>query len=111
MIRTQTGEFPSVIKKQRIFWTNTTRISNRTSEYLCKWKNNQRLKKNSPFSLANKMKIISQSVEHTSLRPCVNPVEGLPGVYFHTELLSHTNKTSIVPEYLQKLDLEVINGA
>ncbi|GFX23046.1 hypothetical protein TNCV_360601 [Trichonephila clavipes] len=27
MIRTQTGEFPSVIKKQRIFWTNTTRIS------------------------------------------------------------------------------------
>ncbi|GFW43194.1 RNase H domain-containing protein [Trichonephila clavipes] len=83
---------------------------NRTSEYLCKWKNNQRLKKNSPFSMADKMKIIFQSVEHTSQRPCVNQVEGLPGVRFHTELLSHTNKNSDGPEYLRQLALEVING-
>ncbi|GFY39665.1 hypothetical protein TNIN_385581 [Trichonephila inaurata madagascariensis] len=56
------------------------------------------------------MKIISQSVEHTSLRPCVNPLEALPGVHLHTELLSHTNKNSDVPEYLGQLALEVING-
>ncbi|GFY72341.1 RNase H domain-containing protein [Trichonephila inaurata madagascariensis] len=56
------------------------------------------------------MKIISQSVKHTSLRPCVNPVVGLPGVHFHTELLSHTNKNSGLPEYLRQLALEAING-
>ncbi|GFY50943.1 RNase H domain-containing protein [Trichonephila inaurata madagascariensis] len=56
------------------------------------------------------MKIISQSVEHTSLIPCVNPVEDLPGVHFHTQLLSHTNKNSDVPEYLRQLALKVING-
>ncbi|GFW53985.1 RNase H domain-containing protein [Trichonephila clavipes] len=49
-------------------------------------------------------------VEHTSQRPYVNPVEGLPGVHFHTELLSHTNKNSDVHEYLQQLALKVING-
>lgn len=65
---------------------------------------------NSPFSLADKMKIISQSVEHSSLIPCVNPAEGLPGVHFHTELLSHTNKDSDVSEYLRQLALEVINN-
>ncbi|GFS50767.1 RNase H domain-containing protein [Trichonephila clavipes] len=56
------------------------------------------------------MKILYQSVEHTSLRLCVNPVECLPEVYFHTELLSHTNKNSNMPKYLRQLSLEVING-
>ncbi|GFY26276.1 RNase H domain-containing protein [Trichonephila clavipes] len=48
-------------------------------------------------------------VEHSSLRPFVNPVEDLPVVYFHNELLSHTNKNSDVPEYLRQLALEIIN--
>ncbi|GFX49484.1 uncharacterized protein TNCV_4901261 [Trichonephila clavipes] len=56
--------------------------------------------------LADKMKIISQSFEHRSLRPCVNTAEDLSGVHFHTELLSHTNKNSDVPEYLRQLALE-----
>ncbi|GFS86190.1 hypothetical protein TNCV_660761 [Trichonephila clavipes] len=39
-----------------------------------------------------------------------NAIEGLPGVHFQTELLSHTNKNSDVPKYLRQLALEVING-
>lgn len=83
---------------------------NRTSAYLSRWSNNQRLKRNSPFGLADKMKIISQSVEYSSLTPCVSPAEGLPGVHFNAELPSHTNKNSDVPEYLRQLALEVINS-
>ncbi|GFY65853.1 uncharacterized protein TNIN_233251 [Trichonephila inaurata madagascariensis] len=48
--------------------------------------------------------------KYTSLRPCINPVEGLPGFHFHTELLSFTNKNSDVPEYPRQLALEVVNG-
>ncbi|GFW17327.1 hypothetical protein TNCV_3905371 [Trichonephila clavipes] len=57
--------------------TGLNENQNRNSEYLCKWKSNQRLKKNSPFSLADKMKIISQSVEHTSTGPALGV--GNPG--------------------------------
>ncbi|GFU02650.1 RNase H domain-containing protein [Trichonephila clavipes] len=60
--------------------------------------------------MADRMKIISESVKHTSLRPCVNPVEGLPEVHFHTEFLSYTNKNPVVPQYQRQLALEVING-
>ncbi|GFX59984.1 RNase H domain-containing protein [Trichonephila clavipes] len=60
--------------------------------------------------MADRMKIISKSVKHTSLRTCVNPVEGLPEVHFHTELLSCTNKNSVVSQYQRQLALEVING-
>ncbi|GFV18077.1 uncharacterized protein TNCV_168811 [Trichonephila clavipes] len=53
---------------------------------------------------------VGRHLEHTSLRHCVNPVEGLHGVHFHTELLSSINKNSDVPEYLRQLALEVKNG-
>ncbi|GFW35151.1 hypothetical protein TNCV_5067161 [Trichonephila clavipes] len=45
--------------------------------------------------MADRMKIISESVKHTSLRPCVNTVEDLPKVHFHTEFLSYTNVPQI----------------
>ncbi|XP_054719197.1 uncharacterized protein LOC129228541 [Uloborus diversus] len=83
---------------------------NRTSEYLSSWSSNQRLKRNSPLGMADKLDIISHSVEYSSLTPCVSPTEGLLGVYFHSELPSQTNKNSDVPEYLRQLALEVINS-
>ncbi|GFR28007.1 hypothetical protein TNCT_673171 [Trichonephila clavata] len=56
------------------------------------------------------MKIISHSVERSSLGPCVNPIDGLPGVYFHTKLMSVTKKNSDAPDYLRQSALEVIDG-
>ncbi|GFU02715.1 putative RNA-directed DNA polymerase from transposon BS [Trichonephila clavipes] len=60
--------------------------------------------------MADRMKIISESVKHTSLGPCVNPVESLPEVHFHTEFLPYTNKNTVVPKYQRQLAPEVING-
>ncbi|GFW35141.1 hypothetical protein TNCV_5067061 [Trichonephila clavipes] len=56
--------------------------------------------------MADRMKIISESVKHTSLRPCVNTVEDLPKVHFHTEFLS----IQMSPKYQRQLAPEVING-
>ncbi|GBN26775.1 hypothetical protein AVEN_171928-1, partial [Araneus ventricosus] len=36
--------------------------------------------------------------------------DSLPGIFFHTELLTHTNKSSQHPEYLRQAALEVINN-
>ncbi|GFQ68263.1 hypothetical protein TNCT_298711 [Trichonephila clavata] len=56
------------------------------------------------------MNVISHSVERSSLGPCVNPIDGLPGVYFHTELMSVTNKKADAPDYIRQLAREVIDG-
>ncbi|GBM53435.1 hypothetical protein AVEN_254449-1 [Araneus ventricosus] len=48
--------------------------------------------------------------EFNSLKPIASPLDSLPSVFFHTELLTHTNKSSQDPEYLRQAALEVINN-
>ncbi|GBM13469.1 hypothetical protein AVEN_40409-1 [Araneus ventricosus] len=48
--------------------------------------------------------------EFNSLKPIASPLDSLPGVFFHTELLTHTNKSSQHSEYLRQAALEVINN-
>ncbi|GBN79248.1 hypothetical protein AVEN_102074-1 [Araneus ventricosus] len=48
--------------------------------------------------------------EFNSLKPTSSPLDSLPGVFYHTELLTHTNKSFRHPEYLRQAALEVINN-
>ncbi|GFS56764.1 uncharacterized protein TNCV_2221951 [Trichonephila clavipes] len=81
----------------------------RTSQYLKHWKDNQRLKQNSPFSQALAQNL-SFNVEHHSLTSFINPVLGLQRVTFHYNLMPNVNKMSDHPELLKQLALEVIDG-
>ncbi|GBN31087.1 hypothetical protein AVEN_192502-1 [Araneus ventricosus] len=82
---------------------------NRTSLFLRGWKSNQRLKKNSLMSLATELNLISREVECRSLKNCINPSEGLLGVFFHTELQQAVNKADTVPALMKQMALELIN--
>ncbi|GBM71657.1 hypothetical protein AVEN_268963-1 [Araneus ventricosus] len=53
---------------------------------------------------------ISRKNSSLSLKPIASPLDSLPGVFFHAELLTHTNKASQHPEYLRQAVLEVINN-
>ncbi|GBN29189.1 hypothetical protein AVEN_113968-1 [Araneus ventricosus] len=81
-----------------------------TANFLRSWQNNQRLKKSSPLGHALKMDALHSLVEFNSLKPIASPLDSLPGVFFHTELLTHTNKSSQDPEYLRQAALEVVNN-
>ncbi|GBM54939.1 putative RNA-directed DNA polymerase from transposon X-element [Araneus ventricosus] len=78
---------------------------NRTSLFLRGWKSNQRLKKISPMSLATELNLISQEVECHSIKNCINPSEGLLGVFFHTELQQDVNKADTVPALMKQMTL------
>ncbi|GFX19076.1 uncharacterized protein TNCV_3012201 [Trichonephila clavipes] len=54
--------------------------------------------------------MIVSSVERHHLSSYIDPSKGLPGVYFHPNLLAHNNKTSDPPEFLRQLGLEVISN-
>ncbi|GBM00774.1 Metabotropic glutamate receptor 8 [Araneus ventricosus] len=82
---------------------------NRTSLFLRGWKSNQRLKKNSPMSLATKFNLITREVECHSLKNCIDPSEGLLGVFFHTELQQAINKADTVPALMKQTALQLIN--
>ncbi|GBO16223.1 hypothetical protein AVEN_255583-1 [Araneus ventricosus] len=56
------------------------------------------------------MDALHSLVEFNSLKPIAFPLDSLSGVFFHTELLTHTNKSSQHPEYLRQAALEVINN-
>ncbi|GBM97739.1 hypothetical protein AVEN_25079-1 [Araneus ventricosus] len=56
------------------------------------------------------MDALHSHVEFNSLKPIASPLDSLPSVFFHTELLTHTNKSSQHPEYLRQAALEVINN-
>ncbi|GFQ82455.1 uncharacterized protein TNCT_341311 [Trichonephila clavata] len=83
----------------------------RTSQYLKNWTDNERLKRNSPFSQAH-AQYLSFNVEHHCLTSFINPVLGLQGVTFHTTSRTNVNKmsNSPPPELLKQLALEVIDG-
>ncbi|GBM17481.1 hypothetical protein AVEN_35527-1 [Araneus ventricosus] len=56
------------------------------------------------------MDVLHSLVEFHSLKPIASPLDSLSGVFFHTELLTHTNKSSQHLEYLRQAALEVINN-
>ncbi|GFT71671.1 putative RNA-directed DNA polymerase from transposon BS [Trichonephila clavipes] len=81
----------------------------RTSQYLKHWKDNQMLKRNSPFSQALAQNL-SVNVEHHCLTSFIKPILGLQGVKFHYNLMPNVNKMSDHPELFKQLALEVIDG-
>ncbi|GFT47046.1 uncharacterized protein TNCV_3747101 [Trichonephila clavipes] len=81
----------------------------RTYQHLKHWKDNQMLKRNSPFSQALAQNL-SFNVEHHCLTSFINPVLGLQGGTFHYNLMPNVNKMSEQPEPHKQLALEVING-
>ncbi|GFU81098.1 uncharacterized protein TNCV_1117501 [Trichonephila clavipes] len=85
---------------------------NRTSAYFNDWCNNQRLRRNSPFSHMVSFNLTIGAVEPHYLSQCLDPVDDLNRVFFHphthTELPIHVNKQEYLPAYLKQLVLERI---
>ncbi|GFW08932.1 uncharacterized protein TNCV_3474841 [Trichonephila clavipes] len=81
----------------------------RTSQHLKNWKDNQRLKRNSPFSQVLGQKPSFNAVHHC-LTSFISPILGLQGVMFHSNLMPNVNKMSDHPKLLKQLALEVIDG-
>ncbi|PRD32400.1 UNVERIFIED_CONTAM: hypothetical protein NCL1_20601 [Trichonephila clavipes] len=76
--------------------------------YLKDWCNNQRLRRNSPFSQRVSFNLTIGDVESHHLLKCLDPVDDLDGVFFHPELSVHVNKQTDLPAYLKQLTLERI---
>ncbi|GBO45088.1 putative RNA-directed DNA polymerase from transposon BS [Araneus ventricosus] len=98
---------PNLVKYYKKLYSLDSR--NRTSAYLKDWCNNQRLKRNSPFSQVTSCNLITNTVGQYHLRQSIDPSVDLPGVFFHTNLPVHVNKQKDHPTYLRKLALEIIN--
>ncbi|GFT53997.1 uncharacterized protein TNCV_153581 [Trichonephila clavipes] len=58
---------------------------NHTSAYFKDWCNNQRLRRNSPFSQMVSFNLTIGVVEPHHLSQCLGPVDDLDGVFFHPE--------------------------
>ncbi|GFX17340.1 probable RNA-directed DNA polymerase from transposon BS [Trichonephila clavipes] len=82
---------------------------NKTSLYFNNWHNNQRLKRNSPFSYADHLQLPSSHIERHSLKSCLSPSEGLPRVHFHFNMSAPVTKQDFIPAHLRQLALESIN--
>ncbi|GFW73091.1 probable RNA-directed DNA polymerase from transposon X-element [Trichonephila clavipes] len=82
---------------------------NKTSLYFNNWHNNQRLKRNSPFSYADHLQFPSSHIEPHSLKSCLSPSEGLPRVHFHFNMSAPVTKQDLIPAHLRQLALESIN--
>ncbi|GFX54943.1 RNase H domain-containing protein [Trichonephila clavipes] len=82
---------------------------NKTSLYFNNWHNNQRLKRNSPFSYAEHLQLSSSHIEPHSLKSCLSLSEGLPRVYFHFNMSAPVTKQDLIPAHLRQLALESIN--
>ncbi|GFS70517.1 probable RNA-directed DNA polymerase from transposon BS [Trichonephila clavipes] len=81
---------------------------NKTSLYFNNWHNNQRLKRNSPFSYADHLQLPSSHIEPHSLKSCLSPSEGLPRVHFHFNMSAPVTKQDLIPAHLRQLALETI---
>ncbi|GIY99376.1 RNase H domain-containing protein [Caerostris extrusa] len=53
--------------------------------------------------------LLESNVEQHILIQCVDPFDGLPNVYFHTDLSDQVNKQDDLPVYLKQLAFEIIN--
>ncbi|GBM87257.1 hypothetical protein AVEN_184795-1 [Araneus ventricosus] len=82
----------------------------RTANFLRSCQNNQKIKKSSPLGHALKMDALHSLVKFNSLKPIASPLDPLTSVFFHKELLTHTNESSQQPEYLRQAALEIINN-
>ncbi|GFV90542.1 putative RNA-directed DNA polymerase from transposon BS [Trichonephila clavipes] len=82
---------------------------NKTSLYFNNWHNNQRLKRNSPFSYADHLQLPSSHIEPHSLKSCLSPSEGLPRVHFHFNMSAPVTKQDLIPAHLRQLALESIH--
>ncbi|GBN13764.1 hypothetical protein AVEN_163300-1 [Araneus ventricosus] len=82
----------------------------RTANFLKSWQNDQGLRKSSPLGHALKIDALHSLVEFNSLKAIASPLDSLPNVFFHTDLLTHTNKSTRHPEYLRQAALEMINN-
>ncbi|GFW02477.1 probable RNA-directed DNA polymerase from transposon BS [Trichonephila clavipes] len=60
---------------------------NRISAYFKDWCNNQRLRRNSPFSQMVSFKLTIGAVDAHHVSQCLDPADNLDGVFFHPELL------------------------
>ncbi|GBO19426.1 hypothetical protein AVEN_148983-1 [Araneus ventricosus] len=98
---------PNLVKYYNKLYSLDSR--NRTSAYLKDWCDNQRLKRNSPFSQVTSCNLITNTVEQHQLTQSIDPSVGLPGVFFHTNLPVHVNKQKDHLTYLRQLALEIIN--
>ncbi|GFT90069.1 RNA-directed DNA polymerase from mobile element jockey [Trichonephila clavipes] len=83
---------------------------NKTSLYFNNWHNNQRLKRNSPFSYADHLQLPSSHIEPHSLKSCLSPSEGLPRVPFHFNMSSPVLKQDHIPAHLRQLALESVTN-
>ncbi|GFW89355.1 probable RNA-directed DNA polymerase from transposon BS [Trichonephila clavipes] len=81
---------------------------NKTSLYFNNWHNNQRLKRNSPFSYADHLQLPSSHIEPHSLKSCLSPSEGLPRVHFHFNMSAPVTKQDLIPAHLRQLALKVL---
>ncbi|GBO41132.1 hypothetical protein AVEN_270767-1 [Araneus ventricosus] len=61
------------------------------------------------MSLATELNLISREVEYHSLKNCIDPSEGILGVFFHTELQQAVNKADTVPALMKQMALQLIN--
>ncbi|GFX00816.1 probable RNA-directed DNA polymerase from transposon BS [Trichonephila clavipes] len=82
---------------------------NKTSLYFNNWHNNQRLKRNSPFSYADHLQLPSSHIEPHSLKSCLSPSEGLHRVHFHFNMSAPVTKQDLIPAHLRQLALESSN--
>ncbi|GFW69756.1 putative RNA-directed DNA polymerase from transposon BS [Trichonephila clavipes] len=85
------------------------RHHNKTSLYFNNRHNNQRLKRNSPFSYADHLQLPSSHIEPHSLKSCLSPSEGLSRVHFHFNMSAPITKQDLIPAHLRQLALESIN--
>ncbi|GFX79680.1 RNase H domain-containing protein [Trichonephila clavipes] len=81
---------------------------NRTSAYFKDWCNNQRLRRNSPFSQMVSFDLIIGAVEPHHLSQYLDPADDFDGVFFHPELPVHAIKQADLSAYLKQLALERI---
>ncbi|GFT19595.1 uncharacterized protein TNCV_2534721 [Trichonephila clavipes] len=58
---------------------------NRTSAHFKDWCNNQRLRRNNPFSQLVSFNLTIGAVEPLHLSQCLDPADDLDGVFFHPE--------------------------
>ncbi|GFT39241.1 RNase H domain-containing protein [Trichonephila clavipes] len=81
-----------------------------TSAFFKDWCNNQRLRRNSPFSRMISFNLTIGDVEPHHLSQCLDPADDLDEVIFHPELPVHVNKQADLPADLKQLAQERIGS-
>ncbi|GFW05661.1 uncharacterized protein TNCV_5025241 [Trichonephila clavipes] len=83
-----------------------TQKSGFLKSYFNNWCNNQRLRRNSPFSQMVSFNLTIGTVEPHYLSQYLDQADDLDKVFFHPELPVHMNKQADLPAHLKQLALE-----